>query len=95
MASYKIQKANGAAPADETELAVAQALVDLETSIPELRALAISSAKEVNATFLIHIVLNEMINYKCSQVELGAGKKALVIFVPVPQLKGFNKIQQK
>jgi small subunit ribosomal protein S7e len=50
MASYKIQKANGAAPADETELAVAQALVDLETSIPELRPLAISSAKEVNST---------------------------------------------
>jgi small subunit ribosomal protein S7e len=46
MASHKIQKAN-AAPADETELAVAQALVDLESSVPELRALAISSAKEV------------------------------------------------
>ena len=74
MASYKIQKANGAAPADETELAVAQALVDLESSVPELRALAISSAKEV---------------------ELGAGKKALVIFVPVPMLKSFNKVQQK
>ncbi|KAI8644163.1 40S ribosomal protein S7 [Parasitella parasitica] len=74
MASNKIQKANGAAPADETELAVAQALVDLESSVPELRALSISSAKEV---------------------ELGSGKKALVIFVPVPMLKSFNKIQQK
>lgn len=51
MASYKIQKANGAAPADETELAVAQALVDLESSVPELRALAISSAKEVCIEF--------------------------------------------
>jgi hypothetical protein len=47
MASYKIQKANGAAPADETELAVAQALVDLESSIPELRPLVITNAKEV------------------------------------------------
>lgn len=53
MASYKIQKANGAAPADETELAVAQALVDLESSVPELRALAISSAKEVIIWFLM------------------------------------------
>ncbi|KAI8385803.1 ribosomal protein S7e [Blakeslea trispora] len=74
MASHKIQKASGAAPADETELAVAQALVDLESSIPELRPLVLSSAKEV---------------------ELGAGKKALVVFVPVPQLKSYNKIQQK
>lgn len=51
MASYKIQKANGAAPADETELAVAQALVDLESSIPELRPLVITNAKEVIHTF--------------------------------------------
>lgn len=58
MASYKIQKANGAAPADETELAVAQALVDLETSIPELRPLAISSAKEVNSTCWPRFYLN-------------------------------------
>jgi small subunit ribosomal protein S7e len=59
MASYKIQKANGAAPADETELAVAQALVDLETSIPELRPLVISSAKEVMRSLTeIYIELN-------------------------------------
>lgn len=49
MASHKIQKASGAAPADETELAVAQALVDLESSIPELRPLVLSSAKEVSS----------------------------------------------
>ncbi|KAI8885935.1 40S ribosomal protein S7 [Backusella circina FSU 941] len=55
-------------------MAVAQALVDLETTIPELRPLALSSAKEV---------------------EVGAGKKAIVIFVPVPMLQGFHKIQQK
>jgi small subunit ribosomal protein S7e len=48
MASHKIQKANGAAPADETEIAVAQALVDLEATIPELRPLALSGAKEVH-----------------------------------------------
>jgi small subunit ribosomal protein S7e len=46
MASHKIQKPNGAV-ADELELTVAQALVDLESSIPELKSLYISSAKEV------------------------------------------------
>ncbi|KAI7905171.1 ribosomal protein S7e [Cokeromyces recurvatus] len=74
MASHKIQKAKDASAADEIELSVAQALVDLESNIPELRPLAISGAKEV---------------------ELGAGKKALVIFVPVPMLAGFRKVQQK
>jgi small subunit ribosomal protein S7e len=29
------------------------------------------------------------------QVELGAGKKAIVIFVPVPSLAGFHKIQAR
>ncbi|SAL99339.1 hypothetical protein [Absidia glauca] len=29
------------------------------------------------------------------EVELGAGKKAIVIFVPVPQQKAFHKIQQR
>ncbi|KAI8987204.1 30S ribosomal protein S7e [Pilobolus umbonatus] len=74
MVSHKIQKPNGATSVDETELIVAKALVDLEPSIPDLRALAISNAKEV---------------------EIGGGKKSLVIFVPVPMLAGFHKIQQK
>lgn len=47
MASHKIQKANGAAPADETELSIAQALVDLQSNIPELKQLYITAAKEV------------------------------------------------
>ncbi|KAF9434404.1 40S ribosomal protein, partial [Entomortierella beljakovae] len=75
MASHKIAK-NG--PADEIELAVAQALFDLENNVndlkKELKALQISSAKEV---------------------ETGNGKKAIVVFVPVPQLKAFHKIQQR
>ncbi|KAG2211204.1 40S ribosomal protein S7 [Mucor mucedo] len=74
MASHKIQKANGAAPADETELSIAQALVDLQSNIPELKQLYITAAKEI---------------------ELGAGKKAIVIFVPVPLVKSFNKVQQQ
>ncbi|BFZ55732.1 ribosomal protein S7A [Savitreella phatthalungensis] len=29
------------------------------------------------------------------EVDVGAGKKAIVVFVPVPQLKSFHKIQQR
>lgn len=50
MASNKIVKQTGAPAADEFELSVAQALVDLESSVPDLKglkALQISAAKEV------------------------------------------------
>lgn len=67
---------NTAPDAIETE--VAQALVDLENNVPELkselRALQISAAREV---------------------DVRGGKKAIVIFVPVPQLKAFHKIQAR
>jgi small subunit ribosomal protein S7e len=63
---------------DETELSVAQALIDLENNVPdlkaELRPLQISAAREV---------------------DVRGGKKAIVIFVPVPQLKAFHKVQQR
>ena len=65
-------------PPDETETSVAQALIDLEKNVPELkselRPLQISAAREV---------------------DVRGGKKAIVIFVPVPQLKAFHKIQQR
>ena len=63
---------------DETETAVAQALIDLENNVPELktelRPLQISAAREV---------------------DVRGGKKAIVVFVPVPQLKAFHKVQQR
>ncbi|KAH8106145.1 ribosomal protein S7e-domain-containing protein [Cristinia sonorae] len=63
---------------DETETAVAQALIDLENGVPELktelRPLQISAAREV---------------------DVRGGKKAIIIFVPVPQLKAFHKVQQR
>ena len=65
-------------PPDETETAIAQALVDLENGVPELkqelRPLQISAAREV---------------------DVRGGKKAIVVFVPVPQLKAFRKVQQR
>ncbi|KZO92174.1 ribosomal protein S7e [Calocera viscosa TUFC12733] len=62
----------------ETETAVAQALLDLENNVPELKAdlrpLQISAASEVNVK---------------------GGKKAIVIFVPVPQLAAFHRLQAR
>jgi len=65
-------------PPDETEVKVAQALIDLENNVPELKAelhpLQISAAREI---------------------DVRGGKKAIVIFVPVPQLKAFHKVQAR
>ncbi|KAG7880249.1 hypothetical protein KL905_002918 [Ogataea polymorpha] len=60
----------------ELELQVAQALVDLETNSPDLKAdlrpLQFKSIKEI---------------------EVSGNKKAIVIFVPVPLLNAFHKVQ--
>jgi len=65
-------------PPDETESSVAQAMIDLENNVPELknelRALQISAAREL---------------------DVRGGKKAIVVFVPVPQLKAYRKVQQR
>jgi small subunit ribosomal protein S7e len=65
-------------PPDEVETSVAQALIDLENNVPELksdlRPLQISSAREL---------------------DVRGGKKAIVIFVPVPQQKAFRRVQQR
>lgn len=74
---FRTANAPGGAPS-ETETLVAQALLDLESNVPELKAelrpLQFSAAKEV---------------------DVKGGKKAIVIFIPVPQLKAFHKIQQR
>lgn len=65
-------------PPDEIELKVAQALIDLEANVPdlkpELQPLQISAVREV---------------------DVRGGKKAIVIFVPVPHLKAFHKVQAR
>lgn len=77
---HKIQRTANAptsAP-DELETSVAQALLDLEANVPELKAelrpLQISAAREV---------------------DVKGGKKAIVVFVPVPMLKAFHKVQPR
>lgn len=74
-----LRTANAPAGApDETETSVAQALIDLENNVPELKAdlrpLQISAAREV---------------------DVKGGKKAIVVFVPVPQQKAFRKVQAR
>ena len=65
-------------PPSDIEQQIAQALVDLEQNVPdlksELRQLQISAAREV---------------------DVKGGKKAVVIFVPVPMIKAFHKVQQR
>lgn len=74
---YRTANAPNTSPT-EIETVVAQALLDLESNVTdlkaELRSLQISAAKEI---------------------DVKGGKKAIVIFVPVPQLKAFHKIQQR
>lgn len=73
-----LRTANAKGLPDTTELLVAQALLDLENNVAdlkvELRPLQISAAREV---------------------DVKGGKKAIVIFVPVPQIKAFHKIQSR
>jgi small subunit ribosomal protein S7e len=65
-------------PPSEIEQQIAQALLDLEQNVPELkselRQLQISAAKEI---------------------DVKGGKKAVVVFVPVPQVKAFHTVQQR
>lgn len=74
---FRTANAPTGAPSD-AEKTICQALIDLETHIPELkmelRPLQVSAVKEV---------------------EVKGGKLAYVVFVPMPQLKAFHKVQQR
>jgi hypothetical protein len=75
-ASKILRTANASGAPDAVELLVGQALLDLESSVAELKAelrpLQFSAAREI---------------------DVKGGRKAIVIFVPVPQLKAFHKVQ--
>ncbi|OAL29205.1 40S ribosomal protein S7 [Fonsecaea nubica] len=74
----------------ELETSIATALYELETNIPDLkvalRPLQFVSARETSKA-------NEI--FLCVQLEVGHGKRAIVVFVPVPLLAGFHKVQQR
>lgn len=78
--NHKIQRTANAptGPPSELETKLAQALIELESNVPELkselRPLQISTAREV---------------------DVKGGKKAIVIFIPVPQLKGYRKVHAR
>ncbi|QEU59619.1 Rps7a/Rps7b [Kluyveromyces lactis] len=64
----------------ELELQVAQAFIDLENNSPELKAdLRALQFKSIREVW----------------IEVAGGKKALAIFVPVPSLAAYHKVQIK
>ncbi|RMZ86430.1 hypothetical protein DV736_g6342, partial [Chaetothyriales sp. CBS 134916] len=62
----------------ELETSIANALYELETHVPDLKA-SLRPLQFVSAR----------------ELEVGHGKRAIVLFVPVPLLPGFHKIQQR
>ena len=45
--------------------------------------------------FYIIALRSKLTHLSSPQLEVGHGKKAIVIFVPVPLLPGFHKVQQR
>ncbi|CAG8495775.1 7587_t:CDS:2 [Diversispora eburnea] len=103
MSEKKIAKRSGTLTTDETAKQIAQALYDLENNVPELKKdlkpLQITDAKEVshnNGTRKPFSKLSNSEHYSPIPLTMrGGGKKAIVIFVPVPLLKQFHKVQQR
>merc|ERR1712002_840621 len=63
----------------ETETLLSQALVEVEN----------------NAAADLKVPLSELYFKSAREFDVGSGRKAIVIFVPFPQLKSWQKIQQK
>nr|OQO27772.1 40S ribosomal protein S7 [Rachicladosporium sp. CCFEE 5018] len=79
----------------EIETNIATALHELETNIPDMRAALrplqfVSSMERRRALGGYHKLTPGF-----SQIEVGHGKKAIVIFVPVPLLQGWHRSQQR
>ncbi|KAK4961584.1 ribosomal protein S7A [Elasticomyces elasticus] len=86
----------------EIETNIATALYELETNIPDmkgaLRPLQFVSAREVS-NYTPYATTNDLEKYdfegQWQVIEVGHGRKAIVIFVPVPLLVGWHRSQQR
>ena len=85
----------------ELETSIASAIYDLETNTPDMRSalrpLQFVQAKEVSSvpTKFSEEWPQGRAWTDASKLEVGHGKKAIVIYVPVPLLAGFHKVQQR
>lgn len=75
----KIRKAVGTGEPDALENSVSKILLDMETSNSN------DLARDLRS---LHFT-------KAREVELGSGRRAVVIYVPVPQLRSYQRVHQR
>jgi len=61
----------------------------------ELETQVAQTLHDLEATSDIKAQLKELYITGAREVDLSGGKKAIILFVPVPQLKSFQKIQSR
>ena len=61
----------------------------------ELETQVAQTLLDLEATSDIKAQLRELFITGAREVDIAGGKKAIILFVPVPQLKSFQKIQSK
>ncbi|KAL9535078.1 Small ribosomal subunit protein [Sphaerulina musiva] len=79
---------------NETEQQIATALYELESNIPDMKA-ALRPLQFVSARETRWALGSFSLTPGFLQIEVGHGRKAIVIFVPVPLLQGWHRSQQR